>query len=240
MATGLLYTRLRIDTLLAGIVTSTALYSVMLYVMGGGEISIVTRETIFSGAERLWHRLGRGDLTLFGTTVSAASWASLALLAVVIPLIAVVVWWFFRTRVGLAVRAAGDNPNMARAQAVNVARMTVLGLAVANGLVGLCGAVFAQYQGFANVQMALGTFVTAVGCLVLGEALLGQDRVGAQLAGAIAGTVLFRLLVSAALRVGLDPNALKLATAVFVVIVLLLQGRLRRTLAWSRRVSGTT
>ena len=118
--------------------------------------------------------------------------------------------------------------------------MTVLGLAVANGLVGLCGAVFAQYQGFANVQMALGTFVTAVGCLVLGEALLGQDRVGAQLAGAIAGTVLFRLLVSAALRVGLDPNALKLATAVFVVIVLLLQGRLRRTLAWSRRVSGTT
>ena len=240
MATGLLYTRLRIDTLLAGIVTSTALYSVMLYVMGGGEISIVTRETIFSGAERLWHRLGRGDLTLFGTTVSAASWASLALLAVVIPLIAVVVWWFFRTRVGLAVRAAGDNPNMARAQAVNVARMTVLGLAVANGLVGVCGAVFAQYQGFANVQMALGTFVTAVGCLVLGEALLGQDRVGAQLAGAIAGTVLFRLLVSAALRVGLDPNALKLATAVFVVIVLLLQGRLRRTLAWSRRVSGTT
>jgi putative ABC transport system permease protein len=154
------------------------------------------------------------------------------------PLAALGLVWFFRTHLGLAVRAAGDNPNMAQGQAVDVGRMTVLGIALANGLVGLSGGLFAQYQGFANVQMALGTFVTAVGCLVLGQALFGQDRLGAQLAGAIAGTVLFRLLVAAALRAGLDPSALKLATAAFVVIVLVLQNRVRRTLARPRRVTG--
>jgi len=238
MTTGLLHTRLRIDALLAGILTSTALYSAMLYTMGGGELSIVTRETVFSGAERVWRWAGGGDTTIFGTPVAAASWASLALLLALVPLAALGLGWFFRTRMGLTLRAAGDNPSMAQAQAIDIDRMTVLGIALANGLVGLAGALFAQYQGFANVQMALGTFVTAVGCLVLGEALFGRERIGVQLGGAIAGTVLFRLLVAAALRAGLDPNALKLATAMFVVIVLLLQNRVRRTLARPGRVTG--
>lgn len=238
MVTGLLHTRARIDALLAGVLTSTALYSVMLYIMGGGELSVVTRETIFSGAERAWHRIGGGDVTLLGTSVPAASWASLALLLLVVPVAASGLAWFFRTHLGLAVRAAGDNPRMARAQAVDIGRMSVLGVALANGLVGLSGALFAQYEGFANVQMALGAFVTAVGCLVLGEALVGGERLGAQLAGAVAGTVLFRLLVAAALRAGLDPNTLKLATAVFVVVVLVAQNRVRHTLARPHRATG--
>ena len=235
MATGLLETRLRIDALLAGILTSTALYSVMLFVMGGGELSIVTRETVFSSAERAWRSVGGADITLFGTTVPAASWASLALLLLVVAVAALGLAWFFGTHLGLAVRAAGDNPRMARAQAVNIGRMTVLGVALANGLVGFGGALYAQYEGFASVQMALGTFVAAIGCLVLGEALFGRERLSAQLAGAIAGTVIFRLLVATALRAGLDPNTLKLATAVFVVVVLVAQSGVRRTLAWPRR-----
>ena len=238
MATGLLHTRARIDALLAGILTSTALYSVMLYIMGGGEVSVVTRETLFSGAERAWHRAGGGDVTLFGTSVPAASWASLALLLFVVPMVALGLVWFFRTHLGLAVRAAGDNPRMARAQAVDIGRMSVLGVALANGLVGFSGALFAQYQGFANVQMALGTFVTAIGCLVLGEALFGRERLAAQLGGAVAGTVLFRLLVAAALRAGLDPNMLKLVTALFVVVVLVAQNRVRHTLARPHRATG--
>jgi putative tryptophan/tyrosine transport system permease protein len=238
IVTGFQHTRLRIDPLLAGILTSTALYSGMLYVMGGGELSIVTRETVFSGAERLWRRGGGGDMVVFGTSVAAAGWASLALLVALVAATALGLAWFFRARVGLALRAAGDNPSMAQAQAIDIGRMTVIGVAVANALVGLCGALFAQYQGFATVQMALGTFVTAVGCLVLGEALFGRDRIGRQLAGAIAGTVAFRLLVAAALRAGLDPSALKLATAVFVVGVLLLQNRARRLLARPHRAAG--
>jgi len=238
LATGLLHTRLRIDAVLAGILTSTALYSVMLYVMGGGERSIVTRANVFSGAERAWHRTGAGDITMFGTTVAAASWASFALLLLVVPTVALGVAWFFRTHLGLALRAAGDNPRMARAQAVDIGRMTVLGVALANGLVGFSGALFSQYQGFANVQMALGTFVSAVGCLVLGQALSGRKRLGAELTGAIAGTVLFRVLVAAALRAGLDPDTLKLATAVFVLIVLVVQNRVRRTVARPGRATG--
>jgi putative ABC transport system permease protein len=154
-------------------------------------------------------------------------------LLVVVPAVALGVAWFFRTHLGLALRAAGDNPRMARTQAIDIGRMTVLGIALANGLVGVSGALFSQYQGFANVQMALGTFVSAVGCLVLGQALLGRERLGAQLTGAIAGTVLFRVLVAAALRAGLDPDALKLATAVFVIIVLVVQNRVRRAVARS-------
>jgi putative ABC transport system permease protein len=236
--TGALHTRLRIDTLLAGILTSTALYSVMLYVMAGGDLSITTRGTIYSAADRAWRGLGGTDVTVFGTAVSAASWAALALLIVVVASIALAVAWFLRTRLGLAVRAAGDNPDMARAQGVNVGRMLVLGLAIANGLVGFSGALFAQYQGFANVQMALGAYVTALGCLVLGEALVGGRRVGTRVMGAIVGTVTFRLLVSGALRLGLDPAALKLATALFVIAVLVVQGGVQRARARHTREAG--
>jgi putative ABC transport system permease protein len=149
----------------------------------------------------------------------------------VVALAALVLGWFFRTRLGLAARAAGDSPSMARAQGVNVGRMLILGLALANGLVGLSGALFAQYQGFASVQMGVGTFVSALACLILGEALFGRARVARQIVGAVVGTLLFRLLVSAALQAGLDPNALKVATALFVLAVLVLQGGLRQLLA---------
>jgi putative tryptophan/tyrosine transport system permease protein len=228
---GLMHTRGRIDTLLAGILTSTALYSVMLYLMGGGDLSIADRETLFSAAGGAWERLGGGAVTLFGTEVSAGSVASLVFLAVLVPAVALALGWFFRTRLGLAARAAGDSPTMARAQGVSVGGMLLVGLTLSNGLVGLSGALFAQYQGFASVQMGIGTFVTALACLILGEALFGRTRVARQLAGAVVGTMLFRLLVSAALQAGLDPNALKLATAAFVLAVLVLQGGVKQLVA---------
>lgn len=231
VTSGLMNTRGRIDPLLAGILTSTALYSVMLFLMGGGDLSIATRETLLSGAERAWRGLGGGAVTLFDTTVSAGSVASLAFLALLAPLAALALGWFFRTRLGLAARAAGDSPSMAGAQGVSVGAMLVLGLALANGLVGLSGALFAQYQGFASVQMGIGTFVSALACLILGEALFGRRRVGRHLAAALVGTLLFRLLVSAALQAGLDPNSLKLATALFVLAVLVLQGGVKQLLA---------
>lgn len=231
VTSGLMNTRGRIDPLLAGILTSTALYSVMLFLMGGGDLSIATRETLLSGAERAWRGLGGGAVTLFDTPVSAGSVASLAFLALLVPLAALALGWFFRTRLGLAARAAGDSPSMAGAQGVSVGAMLVLGLALANGLVGLSGALFAQYQGFASVQMGIGTFVSALACLILGEALFGRHRVGRHLAAALVGTLLFRLLVSAALQAGLDPNSLKLATALFVLAVLVLQGGVKQLLA---------
>jgi putative tryptophan/tyrosine transport system permease protein len=238
VTTGLIHTRLRTDMLLAGILTSTALYSVILYVMGGGDLSIVAQPTVFSIAESVWHRTvgDAPDVEIFGTTVTAANCAALALLVVVVSIAAVTLDWLLRTRFGLAMRATGDNAPMARAQGVAVDGMVVLGLALANALAGFSGALFAQYQGFSNVQMGLGMLVTGLACVVLGEALFGRRRVRTHIAGVAAGAVLYRLLVAAALRLGLDPNALKLVTAVFVLAALVLPGVVRRGLArpWAR------
>jgi putative ABC transport system permease protein len=130
-------------------------------------------------------------------------------------------------------RAAGDNPQMARAQGVGVARMVVLGLALANGLSGLAGALFAQYQGFANIQMGVGMITTGLAAVLLGETVFGPGRMRRRIVGAIGGTVLLRLLVAAALRLGLDPNALKLVTAFLLLAALAVplvvrRGRLAR------------
>jgi putative tryptophan/tyrosine transport system permease protein len=223
-ASALTQTRLRVDPLLAGILTSTAFYSVMLYVMRGGDLSVSGRPTLFTWAERLW---GWAAAPRAPLGVSAANWAALAFVLALVVLVAAALRGFFGTRAGLAMRAAGDEPRMARAQGIAVGGAVALGLILANGLVGLSGALFAQFQGFANVQMTVGMFVTGLACVVLGEAF-GTRGVSRLIAGAIAGTVVFRLLVSAALRMGLDPNATKLATAALVLAVLALPNVVRR------------
>ena len=225
--TALTQTRLRVDPLLAGILTSTGFYSVMLYVMGGGDLSVASERTLFTWAEDLWRMSGAPRSPL---GVSAASWSSLVLVAAIVLAAAAWLRHFFRTRAGLAVRAAGDGPAMARAQGIAIGGAVGLGLVLANGLVGLSGALFAQFQGFSNVQMSVGMFVTGLACVVLGEAL-GTRGVSRRILGAIAGTIAFRLLVSAALRSGLDPNALKLATAALVLVVLALPDVVRRVTA---------
>jgi len=107
--------------------------------------------------------------------------------------------------------------------------MVVLGLGLSNGLIALSGALFAQYEGFANIQMGIGALVTGLANLMVGEALLGRRPIGRWIAGAVAGAVVFRLLVAIAVRSGLNPNALKLVTALFVLAVLVLPQLVRRT-----------
>jgi putative ABC transport system permease protein len=231
--TGIVTTRLRIDVLLAGILTSTALYSVMLYVMGGGDVSVAGQRTVFSAAEEAWRRAfgSADDVTILGVTATTANWSSLVLLALVALATVVALSWFFRTRVGLAMRATGDNAEMARAQGIDVSLQVQIGLALANALAGLSGALFAEYQGFASVQMSVAMFVTGLACVVLGEAVFGTRGIAAQIAGVVGATVLFRALIAAALRSGLDPNALKLLTAAFVLAVLAVPSALRRVAA---------
>jgi len=226
-ATALTRSRLRVDPLLAGILTSTALYSVMLYVMGGGDLSMSAGPTLFTQAESLWQRVGAPAAPL---GVDRSSWAGLALSISIVAAVAAALRHFFSTRAGLAVRAAGDSPAMARAQGIAVGGAMAMGLVVANGLTGLSGALFAQIQGFANVQMSVGMFVTGLACVVLGEAF-GTRSTTHRIVATIAGTILFRLLVSLAIRLGLDPNALKLATAALVLTVLAFPHLARRTAA---------
>jgi putative ABC transport system permease protein len=106
--------------------------------------------------------------------------------------------------------------------------MTIAGLALANGLVALSGALLAQYQGFADVQMGIGMVVWGLASVIIGEALVGTQQLGLVITGAVMGSVLFRLLVAGALRAGLDPNDLKLVTAVFVFAALILPDLVRR------------
>jgi putative ABC transport system permease protein len=125
-------------------------------------------------------------------------------------------------------RATGDNNDMIRALGVNDENMIILGLAVSNGLIALGGALLAQYQGFADVQMGIGMVVWGLASVIIGEALVVTRQLGLSITGAVMGSVLFRLLVAIALRLGLDPNDLKLVTAVFVFLALITPGLLKK------------
>jgi len=138
-----------------------------------------------------------------------------------------VMYVFFQTNFGTAMRATGDNNEMIRALGVNDENMIILGLALSNGLIALGGALLAQYQGFADVQMGIGMVVWGLASVILGEALVGTRQLGLSITGAVMGSVLFRLLIAIALRLGLDPNDLKLVTAVFVFLALIAPGLLR-------------
>lgn len=219
--TGVLRTRFLVSSLLAGVLTSTALYSVCLFVMGSGNLSLASTAHLGRLSERLWIGLGLpASLTLAGDTVSGESLATLALMLLLAGGLAAALALFLGTELGTAMRAAGNNPQMARAVALDVNGMVVLGLCLANGLIALSGAIFAQYSGFANIQMGIGAVVTGLANLMLGEALLGRRSRWRWIAGAVAGAVLFRLVVAAAVRAGLSPNALKLVTAALVLAVL--------------------
>jgi putative tryptophan/tyrosine transport system permease protein len=154
--------------------------------------------------------------------VSARDVGSLLLVFAVVLVIALMAWLFFNTNLGSAMRASGDNEQMIRALGVSVENMIVLGLCVSNGLVAFAGALLAQYQGFADVQMGIGMIVWGLASVIIGRALIGPDSVGAALTGTILGSVLFRLIIALALRWGLNPNDLKLVTAVFVFGALVL------------------
>lgn len=228
--TGLIHTRFGINRLLSGILVMTALYSINLHVMGRSNVPLLEDRTLATMAESTTARLlgSTDDLRVWGWDVAARDAAMLLLAIGAVALVATAMYFFFRTNLGTAMQAAGDNPQMIRALGVNVDNMVVLGLAVSNGLVGLSGALLAQYQGFADVQMGIGMIVWGLASIIIGEALVGVRQLGLIIAGAVMGSVLFRLLVAIALRGGLDPNDLKLVTAVFVFAALVLPGALSR------------
>jgi putative ABC transport system permease protein len=234
--TGVLHTRLSVGASLAGVLTSTALYSAILVIMGGGDLSLASTASLVRVAEQVGRTLFAlpDELTVLGTTVSGGSVASLVLMGLVTALLATALTLFLRTDLGLAMRAAGNNPQMARSVAIEVNQMVVLGLGLSNGLIALAGALFAQFSGFANVQMGIGSVIVGLAMLMVGEGLLGKRTVSRGIASAVAGAMIFRLLVAGAIRVGLNPNALKLVTALLVLSVLMLPSLLRQVRPASR------
>jgi putative ABC transport system permease protein len=237
--TATLATKFKINRLLAGILVMTALYSLNLHIMGKSNVALFGKSTFSSYAEHLGMRLlgNRQDLMLLGWPVRVADAAILITAVVIVVFVGLLLYMFFQTNLGSAMRATGNNSQMARALGVNDESMIILGLAISNGLIGLAGAFLAQYQGFADVQMGIGMIVWGLASVIIGEALVGTPQTGMAIVAAVMGSVLFRLLVAIALRLGLDPNDLKLITATFVFVALILPRLLK--MVQSRRARGS-
>src|SRR5215208_3370911 len=220
--TGVIHTRFGINKLLSGILVMTALYSINLHVMGKSNVPLLSERTMATLAERGARSLrgSASDFSVWGWSVGLRDGGMLVAAVLVVACAGVLLYAFFKTNLGTAMQAAGDNPQMIRALGVNVDNMIVLGLALSNGLIALSGALLTQYQGFADVQMGIGMVVWGLASIIMGEALVATRHIGFVIIGAVMGSILFRLLVALALRGGLDPNDLKLVTAVFVFLAL--------------------
>ena len=229
--TGFIHTRFKINPLLSGILVMTALYSVNLHVMGKSNVPLLSHKTLFTWFEDFSLSISGKDavVNLIGWNVPAKDCWTLLFCLMIIVIFSLILFWFFRTNLGTAMRATGDNDQMIRALGVNTKVMIIFGVALSNGFIALSGSMLAQFQGFADVQMGIGMMVWGLASVIIGEALIAENRLGLVIAGAVIGAVLFRLLVAIALRWGMNPNDLKLITAAFVFLALILPGFMKNT-----------
>ncbi len=207
--TALIHTQFKVNGLLSGILVMTALYSINLHVMGRSNVPLLKQDTIITMLEALELPISREaiSLSLF-TILGLGIWLLMV--------------WLFKTDLGTAMRATGDNEVMIAAQGVNVNRMKVLGIAISNGLVAFSGALVAQYQGFADVGMGIGMLVFGLAAVIIGETIVGKRKMKWIFLGVILGSILFRILIAFALSIGLNPVDLKLITAVFVLLAIII------------------
>lgn len=204
--TALLTTKLKIPALLSGILTMIGLYSVNLMIMGKANVPLLRAEIVFTLTE-----------DLFGVS-SVVATLIVGLIATTV--VGVIMYWFFGTVLGTAIRATGCNPQMARAQGINTNVMVILGLLISNGLVALSGALVAQSNGFADVGMGTGTIVIGLASVIIGEVLFGTRSFKNWLISVVLGSVVYRAVIAIVLELGMPPNDLKLFTAVLVAIAL--------------------
>ena len=207
LITGVLHTKGKINPLLAGILTQIALYSINLRIMGRANLPLLRQDTMLSPLR---------DEGLFG------SWVSVGVFALVTLAFMVALDWFLNTDLGLALQATGDNERMIRSQGDSTDATKILGLALSNALVGLCGALIAQYQGFADIGMGIGLIVAGLASVIIGQALLPSRRFIFATLAVVVGSVVYRLVIQVALGLGFDPNDMKLISAVLVILALLL------------------
>ena len=203
--TGLLNTRLKINSLLAGILMMTILYSVNLRIMGRANIQLLDRLTIFSAMENM-------DIIRYVPVITF-----FFMVTVVVKLLLDL---FLHTQYGMALRATGDNEEMIRSLGVNTDNATVFGLGLSNAMVALSGALVAQDQGFSDVGMGIGMIVAGLASIIIGEALLKPKTVFRLTLAAVVGSITYRFIISLGLRLGLAPTDLKMATGFMVILAL--------------------
>lgn len=203
--TGFIHTKGRISGLLAGILTMTALYSLNLRIMGKSNTPLLQNETLVTYVQGLDVSDVAALVGVFLITVGAVKFA---------------LDWFLQTELGLAIRATGNNERMIRSLGANTDQTKIVGLAVSNGMVAFSGALVAQYQGFADVGMGIGMIIVGLASVIIGEALFGSSSIRVATLAVIGGSVVYRLAIATALRIGLAPTDLKLITAFLVIFAL--------------------
>lgn len=203
--TAFLQTKLNIPSILAGIITNTGLYTVNLAVMGfSSNVNMMRANTLFSLLQPV---LGK----TFGKIIPVALIALLTGLLLAL---------FLKTRIGLSIRATGDNPDMVRASSINTGFTITVGLCISNSLTALSGAVLAQYQKTADINLGTGMVIIGLASLIIGETLMPKGKTWVKILGAIAGSVVYRFIIAIALRLDLPSECLKLISAVIVALAI--------------------
>ena len=219
LITGLLHTKLGIPALLSGILTMIALFSINLRVMTKANISLLRMDTVYT------------PLMSLGLN---KTWAVIALGAMCAALVIGLLYWFFGTEVGSAIRATGANPNMVRAQGIHTDTTLILGLMISNALVGISGSLIDQSQNYADLQMGTGSIVIGLASMIIGEVLFGKRNFFLRFLSMVLGAITYRIIIALVLKMGMPSDDLKLFTAITVVFALslpkikgLINGRLR-------------
>ena len=222
--TGFLHTKLKIPDLLAGILTQFALYTVNLRIMGKANFGLLNEITLFSQIKALG---------------VPSKWAGLVVGIVFAVILVILIYCFFGTEIGCALRATGNNPDMVKAMGANTKMYIVLGLVVGNGLVAMSGALLAQYQGYADINMGVGTIVVGLAAIMIGEVLFSKRTYFHRLAGVIIGSIVYRIIIAIVLRISMNSNFIikitaddmKMITAIIVVIALIAPGLKNKALS---------
>ena len=215
--TGILHTKFKIPDLLAGILTQFGLYSINLRIMGKANFGLLNEVTIFSMIKGMGFQ---------------SKWAGLLVGTIFVVLLIALIYCFFGTEIGCAVRATGNNPHMVEAMGGNTRTYIVLGLVLGNGLVAMAGALLAQYQGYADINMGVGSIVIGLAAIMIGEVLFSKKSYVHRLTGVVIGSCVYRIIIAIVLRISLSANLIikitaddmKLITAIIVIVALVMPG----------------
>lgn len=199
--TAFLQTKLGVPSILAGIIVNTGLYTVNIMVMGfASNVNLFGVDSIFT----------------WGKEAIDSTWYKLILVAGIVVVVAVLVGLFLNTRLGLSIRATGDNPDMVRASSINTKLMITIGLCVANALTGLSGGLLAQYNKSCDINLGTGMVTIALASLIIGETLMGKGSIKKRIFGVVLGSCLYRFIIAIALRLDVPAESLKLVSAIIV------------------------
>jgi putative tryptophan/tyrosine transport system permease protein len=235
--TGIIHTVGKINALLSGILMMIALYSINLRIMGKSNVSLLNTDTMFTQVREAWDKTGidaffNQILTFVGLGDSLPrTWGILIFMIVVTFILKILIDRFLKTEIGLAIRATGDNQRMIRSLSANTNMMVILGLGLSNAMVAFSGALIAQQGGFADVGMGIGMIIIGLASVIIGEALFGTKTIARTTLAVIGGAIIYRIVVTLALRVDfLEPGDMKLITATIVILALVMP----KILAYSR------